>query len=494
MGIYKVTGLCITSTKERKVIMLYSADIQRSFFDLHSDLDELTAIKTNDLFSLFDQYINISELIPMSFYNAYYSKLGKSRDFPLEGMIKSFIFYNLLSLSSISTLRFIIDISSDFRRFLKFSRTPHKSQFSRFKTLFYDDINVLFHHLVDYTDDFSTATDDSLSKIFISDTTGFELYVKENNPKFYQTILRNSKTYAKTLTDNKSFDVEKYAQSKMPKISASNSEAKLTYLNGHFGYYLKAILATNGFGLIRDINFYNTDNSLELDYTPQETKDLYDSKSLIPSLETFFRLHPSLCFSTFLGDSGFDADDNYAYLYYRNITPIINLNPRNKSRLPETLFTEDGVPLCPNNPELQMVFNGIIKSDNRADRIQFICPKRTIKMTNLTKNIMLDCKAPCTNSPYGRTKNITIHHNFRFNSAMPRSSEEWVNLYKIRTVCERTIAQLKSFMQINTSKINNTISLKSNVFLAGITQLIAFIILCKSKQSTGTLAAKTLIA
>lgn len=474
--------------------MLYSADNQWSLFDLHSDLDELTTVNSDNLFSLFDQYIDISKLIPSSFYDAYYSRLGKSRDFPLEGMIKALIIENLLGISSIATLRFVINISSDFKRFLHFSRAPHKSQFSRFKSIFYNEIHDMFHNLVDYTDDFAIATDDFLANILISDTTGFELYVKENNPKFYQTKLKNSKAYAKTLKNNEKFDIEKYAQSKMPKISASNHEAKLTYLNGHFGYYLKVILATNGFGLIRDINFYNTDNTLELDYTPQETKDLYDAKSLIPSLETFFQLHPNLYFTTFLGDSGFDADDNYAYLYYRKITPIINLNPRNKSTLPKTLFTEDGIPLCPNNSKLPMLFNGIIKGNNRADRIQYICPKRTIKMTDRKKNIILDCENPCTASPYGRTKNITVHHNYRFNSTMPRSSNEWANLYKIRTVCERTIAQLKSFMQINISKVNKTITLKSNVFLAGITQLIAFVILYKSKKSIGPLAIKTLIA
>ena len=85
----------------------------------------------------------------------------------------------------------------------------------------------------------------------------------------------------------------------MPKFTSSNNDAKLTYLNGHFGYYLKVILSTNGFGLVRDINFYNTDNSLETDLTPQETKDSYDAKSLIPSLETMFELHPYLYFKYF---------------------------------------------------------------------------------------------------------------------------------------------------------------------------------------------------
>jgi len=478
--------------------MLNHAHYQVSIFDLHNDIDELTDTNNFNLFKLFDAYIDIFDMIPLSFYKAYYSSSGTNRDFPLEGMIKALIFYDLLGLPTINTLIFIINISSDFRRFLKFPRAPHKSQFSRFKSNYYSEIYKMFHHLVDFTDDMTTATDEYLASILVTDTTGFEFYVKENNPKFYQSILKTSKTYAKlfkkTHPENKTFDIEKYAQSKMPKFSFSNHDAKLTYLNGHFGYYLKVILSTNGFGLIRDINFYNTDNSLETDLTPQETKDLFDAKSLIPSLETMFELHPNLYFKYFLGDSGFDAADNYAYLYERSITPIICLNPRNKSSLPNTSFTNEGIPLCPNNPNLSMVYTGIIKSDSRADRIQYICPKRSTQMIDGKKYIILECDNPCTTSLYGRTKNLTVHHNYRYNSAMPRNSDEWINLYKLRTVCERTIAQLKSFIQINISRIHKTLTLKSNILLAGITQLISFLILFRSKNTLGPLAIKTLIA
>ncbi|GAU79189.1 hypothetical protein F3D3_4760 [Fusibacter sp. 3D3] len=49
-------------------------------------------------------------------------------------------------------------------------------------------------------------------------------------------------------------------------------------------------------------------------------------------------------------------------------------------------------------------------------------------------------------------------------------------------------------MQINISKVNKTLTLKSNIFLAGITQLIAFIIIHKSKLNIGHLSIKTMVA
>jgi len=176
--------------------MLISASNQVSLFDLDAEVDELTSHKSDQLFSVFNQFIDTDDVISKSFYSAYYSNIGKNRDFPLEGMIKAFIFYNLLGLPTISTLIFIINISSDFKKFLNFSRAPHPSQFSRFKTLFYDQILEMFHHLVDFTSDFAIDADEELAKILITDTTGFELYVKENNPKFYQAIFKTVKTYA----------------------------------------------------------------------------------------------------------------------------------------------------------------------------------------------------------------------------------------------------------------------------------------------------------
>ncbi|KAB3527106.1 transposase [Alkaliphilus serpentinus] len=473
--------------------MLNTACKQISYFELSHEIDELTSDNSVILFDLFDNYVDLKSLIPLSFYRAYYPYAGRNRDFPLEGMIKALIVSDLLGLPSTALLISFIKFSAEFRKFLGFSRVPHKSQFSRFKSQFYDEIKKMFHHTVDFTDSLAYDCDEFKSQILITDTTGFELFVKENNPKFFENILKTSKILAKTYPDNKNFDPIKHAQSKMPKCSVANPDAKLAFLNGHFGYFRKAILSTNGFGLIRDINFIDSDNTLETDLTPQQTKDLYDSVSLIPALETYFQLHPNHDYDFFLGDAGFDSDDNYAYLYKKEITPIIPINQRNHSELPQPGYDEDGVPTCPHDPNLPMKYTGIVKGKNRSDRIQYICPKRTSKMTNGKSKVILECDNPCTKSPFGRIKNLTIHHNYRYNSAMPRSSHEWIELYKIRTVCERTIAQLKSMIQIKTTNVRSTISLQANVLLAGITQLIAFVLLYHSKIKHGKLAIKSLL-
>lgn len=470
---------------------------QLTFSNISTDFDKFYNQNQNNLLSLLDEFINISDFIPFSFYQSYYSKLGAKRDFSLESMLNAFIIKNLLSIPSVDLLITFLYMSSELRDFCGLLRVPHKSQFSRFKSTFLDDFNELFHHLVDKTDDISKKISPFLSSILITDTTGFEAYVAENNPKFYQSELKKSKSYAKVFKKSNPdsvFDVEKYAQGQMPKHSLSNPDAKLTYLNGHFGYFLKSVISTNGLGLVRDVNFFDSDNTLSNDLRPQDIKDSFDAKSLIPALETHLRLHPDFSYKYFLGDAGFDADDNYAYLHKRNIMPIISLNTRNSKDLPQPGFNEIGIPLCPYDSSLSMVYDGITREKGRADRIKYLCPKSKKVLINGKTQYVLSCENPCTPSKCGRIKQLTIHHNYRFNTSMPRDSVKWQKLYRLRTICERSICQIKNFVQINTSKVRNTVSLKSDILLACISQLIAFILIFKTGNSDKPLAIKTLIA
>ena len=351
---------------------------QLNFCDISTDFDEFYNQNQNDLLSLLSEFIDISDFIPFSFYQKYYSHFGRKRDFSLEAMLNAFIIKNILSIPSIDLLITFLSISSELRKFCGFLKVPHKSQFSRFKLNFLDNLNDLLNALVDHTEDISEEINPFLSSILITDTTGFEAYVTENNPKFYQSELRKSKNYSKVFKKNNPdsvFDIKKYAQGQMPKNAFSNPDAKLTYLNGHFGYFIKCIISTNALGLVRDVNFFNSDNTFSKDLRPQDIKDSFDAKSLIPALETHFQLHPDFSYKYFLGDAGFDADDNYAYLHQRKIMPIISLNPRNTKDLPQPEFNEIGIPLCPYDPSLPMVYDGIIREKSRADRIKYLCPK-----------------------------------------------------------------------------------------------------------------------
>ena len=83
---------------------------------------------------------------------------------------------------------------------------------------------------------------------------------------------------------------------------------------------------------------------------------------------------------------------------------------------------------------------------------------------------------------------------FRLNCPLPRNTEKWNNLYKIRTITERTNNIIKHPLGLSTLKINKTDSLKAELLLAGITQLITVIISYKINNKNKILSIKSLIA
>lgn len=176
----------------------------------------------------------------------------------------------------------------------------------------------MFSKMVDYTEPICQAIDSTLASILTLDTSGIELYVKENNPKYLNTLIRQLKTYYK---DNPNVDPYKMAYGLMPSQAAASSDAKQMYINGHFCYADKFTILTNGLGIVRHIAFLDDDfkqkhPNIEIDKksdSPDEDKSIGDSSALKPVLQDFFELHPDFHPSIFLGDSAFDTIDTYTF-------------------------------------------------------------------------------------------------------------------------------------------------------------------------------------
>ncbi|MBP1865881.1 hypothetical protein BD780_002555 [Clostridium tetanomorphum] len=443
---------------------------------------------------LFEEHINMKMLMPQSFYNAYYSSTGHPRDYSLSSMLTALIVQKILGISETELFINILNLSKELRSLCNLNTVPHKSQFSRFKSNFLQHLHDFFNNLVDFTEHICQKLNSELSKIIIADTTGIEAYVKENNPKFFQSILRFTKTAKKK---DPNIIPHKLACSQMPKQTYANSEIKLSYINGHYCYALKATILVNGLGILRHIDFNDTQlMDLEIHNTGEQAKDDYDSKTLIPIMRRYFNIHPDFKYNYFIGDAAYDCDDNYKYLIKNcNIVPIIPINRRNISDLPQPSgFTNDGVPLCPKDSSLPMKFDGITREKGRSMRVKWLCPKsKKVRYKSKTEYI-LSCQNPCTPSPCGRIYHPTINKDFRLNCPIPRESMEWVNLYKIRTITERTNNIIKNPLGLSTLKINKTNSLKSELLLAGIAQLIAVLISYKIGKKKKILSIKSLVA
>lgn len=68
---------------------------------------------------------------------------------------------------------------------------------------------------------------------------------------------------------------------------------------------------------------------------PDADKEISNSQALKPVLSDFFDRHPTMSFSTFLGDSAFDSYDNYNMLknefnFQRVCIPLNRRNSKNQ--------------------------------------------------------------------------------------------------------------------------------------------------------------------
>jgi len=466
---------------------------QLSFADIYSNLDEYFQQDKPKLIKLFEQYIDLSKLIPQSFFNHYYATTGHPREYKLTSMLSALIIKVILSITDISLLINILNLSSELRDLCGFTTVPNASQFSRLKIDFEADFLQFFNNLVDITEPICNKLNPELAAILIADTTGIEAHVKENNPKAFDSVMRNTKKFSKNIPN---FNAHSYACSQMPKNAFANKDVKLSYINGHYCYSIKAALVTNGLGIIRHIDFYDNNSKDIADATSgAEHKDDYDAKSLIPVLNNFFNYHPDFKYNYFLGDAGFDAIDNYKYLYKdHDMIPIIPLNPRNTKDIPKPGCDENGIPTCPKDNSLLMKFDGPSKEKGRPTRLKWLCPKSQKKTILGKTKYILSCENPCTPSSCGRIHHTTVDDDYRLNTVVPRYSDKWNQLYKQRTIIERTNYMVKFPMNLGYTKLNNTVSLKVEVILAAITQQIVMIIADKLNKKSHLLSIKHLVA
>lgn len=470
---------------------------QISLKDSFSDCQDIFINDSPAFFQLLEAHMDLDDFIPPEFYHAFYQTLGRKRIFPLSGFLSALILQKIFSIPSDSLLILILSICKEFRNFCGFSKIPDAPLFTRFKQDFIPHLELMFSRMVDYTEPICRAIDSALADVLTFDTSGIELYVTENNPKTLNSLIKKLKGYYK---DKPEVDPYKMAYGLMPSQAISCPDAKQQYINGHFCYADKFAILTNGLGIVRHIVFLDDDfKSIHPDMpvdkksdSPDEDKSVGDSSSLKPVLSDFFSLHPDFHPSTFLGDSAFDAIETYGFLkddfYFSKV--LIPYNPRNESSLKKVGYNEYGYPTCPNDSSLAMHYCGITKEKGRSDRIKWGCPK--IHM--IDGKWVCDCKEPCSTAVKGRTTYTYENLDFRMFPGIQRDSDEWITLYKIRTIVERAINHLKTNMCIAGKKTRNHQTTKADVYLAGIASQFTVILADRLSYPQYIRSLKPLIA
>lgn len=452
---------------------------QLSLKDTFSDCQDMFIDDSHSFFNLMDEFMDLNDFIPDSFSQAFYRSLGRNRVYPLTGFLTALILQKIFSIPSDSLLILFLSICKELRLFCGFSKVPDAPLFTRFKQRFLPFIELMFQHMVDFTEPICQAIDSSLAQTLTFDTSGIELYVTENNPKTLNSLIKKLKAYYK---DNPNVDPYRMAYGLMPSHAASCDDARQMYINGHFCYADKFAILTNGLGIVRHISFLDDDifksSHPELiieqkSDSPDEDKSVGDSSSLIPVLADFFSLHPDFRPDTFLGDSAFDSAEIYGALFndFHFSKALIPLNPRNESPLKKVGYNAYGYPTCPDDSSLDMRYHGVTREKGRAERVKWGCPKMKYHY-----GWICECKKPCSTAKNGRTTYTYEHMDLRMFPGIQRDSEEWCKTYRIRTIVERAINHFKINMCIAGRRTRNHATTKADVFLAGIASQLTVII------------------
>jgi hypothetical protein len=180
--------------------------VQMSLLDIYKDVENRLETDKPALFKLLDEHIKWYEIIPDSFYLAFYKQFGRSRKYQLESFMRALFLQRLFHYVEDSQL-----------------------------------LNTLR---------FSREIDKKLADMLTLDTTGIESYVAENNPKFLRSKEQQAKSISKI---DPTFDDSGGALALMSKVANSNPAVKLQYINGHFCYAQKAVIITNGIGIVRHL-------------------------------------------------------------------------------------------------------------------------------------------------------------------------------------------------------------------------------------------------
>jgi hypothetical protein len=181
---------------------------------------------------------------------------------------------------------------------------PDESCISKFKTTFDKELKALFDnmalHVMNIFTEYNASLPENspkkgLSEEIIYDTTGLKPKVKENNPKTVSSEIRKQSRYKDYLmklgnTGANTFNVYEAAYRNLPKTAAANPAIKLDYANGHFGYFYKFGIISNGFGVPLHIHFLDDDfyKSLPDSFDSMEQqKYTFDNASLYPVFASF---------------------------------------------------------------------------------------------------------------------------------------------------------------------------------------------------------------
>jgi len=318
-------------------------NVQMSIYDKFTCLTKLQDSKSSRLIALLKDNFNISDFIPLDFFLCFNKQFGRKRKFSLLSFLNALLIKALFKIPTIPQLILFLESSPDLASYCNFEHIPDETRFSIFLSDFSSDINSLFENIVSFTNPVISRISDKLSRTLILDTTGILANVRENNPKFVNSKIKQLKSFHKK---DKDFNPYSAAYHSLPKSASADSDIKLSYANGDFCYSHKFAVLTDGLGFTKSIT--SLDSSFVYSDSPDSDKSVHDIKCLKPVLNDFLSKNHNFIPYTFIGDSAFDSVDSYDFLINQLhfSRAVIPLNNRNTKFNDSDDFDSFGIPFC----------------------------------------------------------------------------------------------------------------------------------------------------
>jgi len=187
----------------------------------------------------------------------------------------------------------------------------------------------------------------------------------------------------------------------------------------------------------------------------------HDSVKLITALAHARYLYSDILgFESLIADSAHDNYPTYSLLRQWNIKPFIDLNNRSDNKLQSDeglVLSASGAPVCADGYEM---INW--EFDRKKYRIKYRCPLVIGKVKSCPYSDQ------CNKTLYGKIVYVRLASNLRLLTPVPRDSEEWKEVYKLRTASERVNNRILTDYILEPPKRYGKMKIASFTFLSAI--------------------------
>ena len=130
-----------------------------------------------------------------------------------------------------------------------------------------------------------------------------------------------------------------------------------------------------------------------------------------------------------MADRGYDAQSNHQFLVDQGITPVIHIRTPGKGKLHHGRYTTEGSPVCMCNVAMEYV-----RTDPETGRHLFRCAEGGCQLKMNREKSPVHFNTEVWEDPVNDLRVIGV---------LPRGSEKWKALYRLRMSIERVFSSLK---------------------------------------------------